>query len=180
MTPPMMPVGPTEAYLAAFAARLAVSPRRRRRVQAEAADHLRDVAEALAASGVPGIEAEREALERFGDPETAAAAFGSTLCGRVWRAGRRVVRRRPPVGARSSEVVSDPEPQRGRWPAATCDVCGAVVTPAERFVDELSGIGEIETPVTVIAHRACYEMGKAILALRAMPLKSTAPPARSH
>jgi hypothetical protein len=63
---------PIEDYLAGLEAELRLSPRRRRRVLAEARAHLEEAAER---SGERGETAERAALERFGPVAVVASAF---------------------------------------------------------------------------------------------------------
>lgn len=175
------PVGIIDAYLTSFARSLAVPPRRRPRVLAETEGHLRDIAETAMASGVPRSDAERRAIARFGEAEIAAAGFGSTVTGRAWR---QVVRlRRPPASnplPDSAEtvnpVLTDMEPALVAM-SDMCDVCGHVVGDDDRWVVEIAAVGHVESPVTLVMHPACYDIGAGIFALRGMPLTAAHPPA---
>ncbi len=62
-------------YLVALLEGLPASPRNRRRIIAEAEDHLLCAAAELHAEGMPPEEAEREAVRRFGDPVQLARTF---------------------------------------------------------------------------------------------------------
>lgn len=61
-------VTPIEDYLDELLRRTHTDPRTTRRLLDEANDHLRTAAAELEATGVPRVEAEREALRRFGPP----------------------------------------------------------------------------------------------------------------
>lgn len=64
----MRDMTPIEDYLDELLRRTQADPRTTRRLLDEANDHLRTAAAELEATGMPRIEAEREALRRFGPP----------------------------------------------------------------------------------------------------------------
>lgn len=70
---------PVEAYLDELLARLHGRPRDVRRVLRETEDHLYAEAEALAAAGADPVDAEREAVTRFGSPATVAHGLNRAL-----------------------------------------------------------------------------------------------------
>lgn len=151
--------------------------RRRRRVLHETEAHLRDTAEELVASGLAEREAQHRAIDRFGGPQSAAAAFGSSLPGRAWRS---VLRLRYWATGRSAAVAtpSEPVPVPPGWavtpagppPSPCCDVCGREVASDDMLVAELSAVGPVESPVTLVVHPPCYDMAAAVLLLRGMPV----------
>lgn len=162
-------------YLEGFASALAVGPRRRRRVIQEAEDHLRDAAEALEAKGVPPVEAEEEAVRRFGTPAAAAGAFGSTLSGRLWRTGSRWHRRRSERRSPAQAVQGPRQPPPFASPV-WCDVCGGDVGPDEGFTATITAVIDIDSLVTLVAHASCYDLGESILALRGVPVTASLAP----
>ncbi|MGI9022092.1 MAG: HAAS signaling domain-containing protein [Acidimicrobiales bacterium] len=175
----MSPGEPVEAYLAAFAHHLGVTPRRRRRILEETENHLRDAADELVAGGASVTAAQVAAIKRFGSAKAAAASFGVTPMGFVWRQVARLRVIRISGGNRSPEPVPAAVPAPDQPPAPMCDVCGREMAPADGVVVDLSAVGHIESPLTVVAHRACFDMGEAILALLGMPVAVAGSPAPS-
>jgi uncharacterized membrane protein len=70
-----MAASPVEAYLDRLAHELRARRTPRRRLLAEAEDHLRSTAEELVTRGCSAVDAEREAIERFGDAPEVAHRF---------------------------------------------------------------------------------------------------------
>jgi hypothetical protein len=78
MTGELLPDGPVERYLDALFDRLAGTGQAGRRSLVEAEDHLRAAAAAGVASGLDRDRAEREAVQRFGQPGPIAAQLQLT------------------------------------------------------------------------------------------------------
>ncbi len=166
----MSPLGPIAAYLDVFAGRLAVAPGRRRRILREVEDHLRDAATVHIDAGVGTAAAEQQAIAAFGPPGPAADLFGADLSGRAYRMlfaalrrHRRHVRSAPTV---RPEVADRPT----QAPPPCCDICGLTIPATEVFRADLTAVGEMEAPVTVVLHDTCFEMGEALLAMRGTPV----------
>jgi hypothetical protein len=70
-----MAASPVEAYLDRLAHELRARRTPRRRLLAEAEDHLRSTAEELVTRGCSAVDAEREAIERFGSAPEVAHRF---------------------------------------------------------------------------------------------------------
>lgn len=70
------PNEPIESYLDDLLTRLTGSPRRVRRMLAEAEEHLRSTADGLEARGMARAEAEAEAVRRFGSPDVVSGRAG--------------------------------------------------------------------------------------------------------
>jgi hypothetical protein len=74
---------PIEQYLDDLYAQLRTDPRRARRMLDEAADHLHGAADALRATGMDRVDAEREAVRRFGSSAIVARADRPRTFGRL-------------------------------------------------------------------------------------------------
>jgi hypothetical protein len=70
---------PIEAYLDRLLTHLRGSAHDVRRILSEAEEHLRDATAELVAAGASEEEAQRRAIERFGDPRTVARRFSARL-----------------------------------------------------------------------------------------------------
>ena len=68
-----------EGYLDRLLGHLRGSAHDVRRILAEAEEHLRDAAAELVAAGASEEEAQRRAIERFGDPHAVARRFSARL-----------------------------------------------------------------------------------------------------
>ena len=77
------PDGPIERYLDELYAQLRSDPRAGRRLLDEAADHLHDAAAGLERAGMEPVEAEREAVRRFGASRPLARAQARRSVGRL-------------------------------------------------------------------------------------------------
>jgi hypothetical protein len=73
-----------DEYLDELADALDVSPRRARRILAEAEDHLRETTAELSRRGMRDEAAEREAIARFGSAKLVAARFSGPVSQRAW------------------------------------------------------------------------------------------------
>jgi hypothetical protein len=71
--------GPIERYLDRLLLELRGSAPELRRILSEAEEHLRDAASELMAAGASEDEAQRQAIERFGDPREVARRFSTRL-----------------------------------------------------------------------------------------------------
>ena len=166
----MSPLGPIAAYLDVFAGRLAVAPGRRRRILREVEDHLRDAATVHVDAGVSTAEAEQQAIAAFGPPGPAADLFGADLSGRAYRMLFAALRRHRRRFRSASTMRPEGADRPAQVPPPCCDICGLTIPATELFRADLSAVGDMETPVTVVLHGSCFEMGKALLAMRGTPV----------
>lgn len=169
----MSPLGPIAAYLDVFAGRLAVAPGRRRRILREVEDHLRDAATVHLHAGVSSAEAEQQAIAAFGPPGPTADLFGADLSGRAYRMLLAALRRRRPRLPSAPTVRPEGADRPAQVPPPCCDICGLTIPATELFradLADLSAVGDMEAPVTVVLHGTCFEMGKALLAMRGTPV----------
>jgi len=155
---------PIGEYLQSLAGRLRGWPWKRRRVLAEVEDHLRESAEVAEAAGADRAEAQRSAVERFGD----TAALGSPRQG--WSVPRVVVAAGLAVAAVVAAVVvvverSSPSP-RQHASAIKLVMRVAGVPVAARFkMSQLAG-------VVVVSARDGWAIGSASRGLR-YPISKT-------
>ena len=164
------PPGPIAAYLDAFAGRLAVAPGRRGRILRQVEDHLCDGATSHIDDGVSSAEAEQRAIADCGPPGPAADLFGADLEGRAYRMLFGALRRRRHQLPSAPTVSPENADRPTQGPPPCCDVCGTTIPATELFRADLSAVGDMEAPVTVVLHAACFEMGRALLAMRGTPL----------
>ena len=61
-----------------------------------------------------------------------------------------------------------------------CDVCGRSVPLGDEVVADLSAAGDLESPLSVVVHSVCFEMGRAILGLSGLPVAATTRPSRTR